>query len=305
MRAPQHHHRALSLRVVFFSGTRAMKRLLVLLAAVCTFIAATRAAEPAAPEFFPMDTAVRSLDLLDTMKQLGFPGISWKGGQPEALAQTVKELRARNLKLYAIYSGATLTRTALTLPSHLVPGLPELKGTDAIVWLPIFSKEFPCSAEEGDTIAVPALVQLADAAATHGLRVAIYPHKNAWAERVQDAVRLAKKVNRPNLGATFNLCHCLMVGDESRIPELLEQSAPHLFAVTINGADAGAPGTSWSRLIRPLDEGTYDTRIVLNKLRALKYRGPIGLQAFGIALPPEENLRRSLTAWTKLQSAKR
>ena len=40
-----------------------------------------------------------------------------------------------------------------------------------------------------------------------GLRVALYPHHGFWVERVEDAVRIAKKVNSKNLGVTFNLCH--------------------------------------------------------------------------------------------------
>lgn len=36
-----------------------------------------------------------------------------------------------------------------------------------------------------------------------------------------------------------------MVGDEAKIHELLADAAPHLFVVTINGADTGAGRTSW------------------------------------------------------------
>ena len=175
-----------------------------------------------------------------------------------------------------------------------------MKGTDTIVWLPINSTEFPKSSPDGDEVAVPALQRLADFAASNGVRIAIYPHTGNWAERVQDAVRLAKRVNRPNFGATFNLCHCLMVGDEAKIPELLAEAAPHLFLVTINGADAGAAATSWNRLIQPLDAGSYDVGIVLRKLQELHYTGPIGLQGYGVKLPVKENLLRSVNGWRKL-----
>lgn len=266
-------------------------------------LGAVHAVDAAPTPFFAMDTAVQSLDRLPAVKECGYAGINWKPGPPEALAATVRQLQASNLKLFAIYAGATLTKTDLTWSPQVEADLAVLEGTDAIIWLPIYSKDFTCSATEGDAIAVPALERLADLAAAHNVRVAIYPHVGAWAERVQDAVRLAQKVKRKNLGVTFNLCHCLMVGDEARIPELLDQVAPHLFLVTINGADTGAARTSWSRLIRPLDEGSYDTRIVLNKLASLHYRGPIGLQGYGISLPAEENLRRSIRAWQELNRA--
>jgi sugar phosphate isomerase/epimerase len=252
--------------------------------------------------FFAMDTAVRGLDELDTVKQLGYDGIGWKSGPPEQLTAAAQQIRQHGLKLFSIYGydGAVLTKTNLTWKSQLEADIIALKGTETIVWLPIVSQEFPKSSPDGDAVAVPALQRLADLAASNGVRLAIYPHTGNWAERVQDAVRLAKLVNRPNFGATFNLCHCLMVGDEAKIPELLAEAAPHLFLVTINGADAGAAATSWERLIQPLDAGSYDVGIVLRKLKELNYTGPIGLQGYGVKLPVKENLLRSMTGWRKL-----
>jgi sugar phosphate isomerase/epimerase len=252
--------------------------------------------------FFAMDTAVRDLNALETVKALGYDGISWKTGKPADVAADAAQIRQRGLKLYAVYSYqyATLTKTNLVLPPQLDGVMEALKGTDAVLWLPINSKDFPVSSSDGDAVAVPALQRLADRAAKHGLRVAIYPHKNCWAERVQDAVRLAKKVARENFGATFNLCHCLMVGDETKIPALLTEAAPHLFLVTINGADTAAGKATWNRAILPLDEGGYDVNIVLRKLEELNYTGPIGLQGYGVSVPVTDNLTRSMSAWRKL-----
>jgi sugar phosphate isomerase/epimerase len=249
-----------------------------------------------------MDTAVRSLDALGTAKELGYDGIGWKLHKPAELAAAVELTRKHGLRLFAVYGGANLTKSGLTTGggSDLRDELAALKGSGAMLWLPIFSKEFAASAEEGDEIAVPALCTLADRAAENGVRIALYPHTGAWIERVQDTVRIARKVNRENLGATFNLCHCLMVGDEAKIPALLAEAAPHLFVVTINGADKDAGRTNWGRLIRPLDEGDYDVRTVLAILRELKWNGPIGLQGFGVKLPVEENLSRSMNAWKAL-----
>jgi sugar phosphate isomerase/epimerase len=274
--------------------------------AVLLFLLLAAAGAARANPFFAMDTAVRSLGELDTAKELGYDGVGWKTGPPAEVAAAVTQVRDHGLKLFAVYSyqTATLTKTNLTSDPHFDEVMKALEGTDAVVWLPIGSKDFPVSSPEGDAVAVPALQSLADLAARHGLRIAIYPHKGCWTERVQDAVRVAKKVDRKNFGVTFNLCHCLMAGDEARIPELLAEAAPHLFLVTVNGADTGAGNTTWRRLIRPLDEGSYDVSLVLKKLAELNYTGPIGLQGFGVNLPAKQNLARSMDAWRKLNERK-
>ena len=115
------------------------------------------------------------------------------------------------------------------------------------------------------------------------------------AMRVQDGVRLAGKVNRKNFGVSFNLCHCLSVGDGEKIPQLLEEARAHLFMVTINGADAG--GTTWQQLIQPLGAGTYDVGIVLRKLRQIGYPGPVAFQGFGIQGDRREILSKTMAAW--------
>ena len=252
--------------------------------------------------FFAMDTAVRNLNELDTVKSLGYDGIGWKTGSAEEVAASVTQVRQRGLKLFAVYSyqSAVLTATGLVLDERLEPAMKALEGTDAVIWLPITSEVFKASSTDGDAIAVPALQRLADTAAGHGLRVAIYPHKGCWTERVQDAVRVAKAVNRKNLGVTFNLCHCLMAGDEAKIPELLAEAKPYLFLVTLNGADSGKPNSDWDQLIRPLDEGSYDTGRLLRTLQELHYSGPIGLQGYNVKLPVKDNLTRSMSAWHRL-----
>ncbi len=222
--------------------------------------------------------------------------------EPARLQAAADQVRQRGLNLFALYAGATVRKDKFETDPRLEGMLAALKGHRAILWLHLGSPDFPLSSPEGDAVAVTGLRRVADLAAAQDLRVALYPHTGEWVERVQDAVRLAKKVDRKNLGVTFNLCHCLMVGDEAKIPELLTEAAPHLFVVTINGADTGAARTSWGRLIRPLDEGSFDVRAVLKKLQALKYAGPIGLQGYGVNLPPKTNLTRSLSAWRKLST---
>ena len=124
------------------------------------------------------------------------------------------------------------------------------------------------------------------------------------ANRVEDAVRVAKKVDRKNVGVTFNLCHALLDGAEARIPALIEEAAPYLFVATINGADSGASKmTEVDRIIQPLDKGTYDVGAVLKKLKAAGFGGPIGLQCYNIKGDPRTLLPGSMAAWRKMSAA--
>lgn len=259
--------------------------------------------------FFAMDTCLKprypSSDLpwkeqIALVREAGYGGMSWTLDGPEELRPLVEEAKRQGIQIVALYASATLGPQGLEPDGRLSQAMKELEGSGVILWLHIGSSAYRPSSEEGDAAALPGLRLLSDEAARHHLRIALYPHVGDWVERVQDAVRLARKVQRKNLGVTFNLCHCLFVGDEERIPQLLSEALPHLFVVTINGADTQAAGSGWNRLIRPLDEGTYDLRRMLGPLAALGYRGPIGLQGFGIGGDVRRNLERSMAAWKRL-----
>jgi hypothetical protein len=143
---------------------------------------------------------------------------------------------------------------------------------------------------------------LGDVAATNELRIAIYPHVGEWTAHFGDATKLAKIVNHRHVGVTFNLCHCLAMGDEGKIPALLDDARSMLFTATINGADSGVKGGQWNRLIQTLDKGTYDTLIVLGKLRQIEFNGPIGFQGYGIQGDTRSILRPTIDAWRKLSA---
>lgn len=75
---------------------------------------------------------------------------------------------------------------------------------------------------------------------------------------------------------------------------------PHLFVVSINGADRG--GQNWDTLIQTLDRGSFDVYEFLKTLRQMGYRGPIGLQHYGIKGDAHENLKRSMEAWQRFSA---
>jgi sugar phosphate isomerase/epimerase len=264
----------------------------------------------AASEFFALDTAmVKNLakDLptaadVDTVAELGYPGIAvvvpneaaWKNLRTVVLPA----LDRRKLKLYGIYSRMLVTRERCVIDPEIARALPELEARGAVIWLATGSKEFKSSDTAADPLIVDAVSGLARQAAQHHLSISLYPHMWDLVARTTDAVRLAGRINLPNVGVTFNLCHALKADGFEHINEMLEAAAPRLNMVTINGADRD--GKEW---IQPLDSGNFDVAALLARLAALGYRGPIGLQGYAVAtrfgIEPRENLRRSMEAWRR------
>jgi sugar phosphate isomerase/epimerase len=170
-----------------------------------------------------------------------------------------------------------------------------LKGRDTIVWLAMPGRKLAAGSAEGDERAVGILREIADLAAGSRLRVSLYPHHAFYVESVDDALRLMRKADRPNVSVTFNLCHWLRVDRKRDLEGLLKRAMPHLTVVTINGADT--EGDDWSRLIQPLGRGGYDMYGLLRTLDSLGYKGPIGFQGYGIKGDVRENLKESMRAW--------
>ena len=94
------------------------------------------------------------------------------------------------------------------------------------------------------------------------------------------------------------MCHWLKV-DGKDLRARLELAKPHLFLVTVSGADVG--GTDWSTLIQTLNRGTFDIYAFLAMLKDLGYAGPVGLQGYGIGGDVSSNLKRSMDAWRACQ----
>jgi sugar phosphate isomerase/epimerase len=220
---------------------------------------------------------------------LGYDGIGYTGVTD--LAERQRAFRARGLRIFNLYVACYVDRFD-PYDSGLLAALPSLAGTDTQLWLTVQGKTM-------DEQRVVAIVRdLADAAARHGVKIALYPHKGFYVANAEEALRLVGRVDRPNVGVTFNLCHELAAGHAARLPEIIRAAAPKLHFVSINGAD---PQGGWNELIRPLDEGSVNVEMLLQELDRAGYRGPIGLQCYNVKGDTETNLRRSLTAWRRFQ----
>lgn len=279
-------------------------RILYLLAVAMTFAAPYLAYAESEADwlFFPYcidthDSMKRSLpEQAAMLKELGFDGVGhlWLDNVKERL----ETLDAEGLKLFQITLLVNITKEEPYDP-RLKEVLPLLKGRD--VQLCLLTGGMNPSDTAGDEKGVAIITEIADMALESGTKIVLYPHANDWLEKVDDAIRLAKKVNRPNVGVMFNLCHWLKVDDEENMVPVLKRALPYLWAVSINGADTAASiheGTgNW---LQPLDSGSFDNAKLLKALKELGYTGPIGLQCWGIEGDVKEHLTRSMNAWKKL-----
>lgn len=243
-----------------------------------------------------------------TLQELGYDGLSAEGYE---MLPLIRELKARNLKLYNTYLTLEFDAVTNALTAPLRKLVDGLQGSGAALWIAVTKvtldgKAFSNSSPEGDAIAVARLGEIADYAEPRGVKIALYPHTWFWVERVGDAVRLADKMNRSGVGATFNLCHWLKVeGDIDPLPAL-KAALPRLFFVSINGADGGDTRTQdWDRLIQTLDRGSYDVNRFVRQLRTLGYAGPVGLQCYNVKGDPKDNLAHSIAAWRKMEGESR
>jgi sugar phosphate isomerase/epimerase len=231
------------------------------------------------------------------LKELGYDGAGhlWLAQVPERL----KTLQEAGLKLFQVYLQVDIGPNKRPYDPQLKEVVTLLKGQGTMLAL-LVSGMRP-SDPAGDARAVEVVREIADAAREADLKVVLYPHSGDWLERVEDALRVAKKVDRPNVGVMFNLCHWLKVDDEKNLKPLLAAAMPHLLAVSIHGADKAEDihaGTgNW---IQPLDSGSFDVLALLKTLKELGYRGPIGLQCYGLGGDARDHLARSIAAWRKL-----
>lgn len=171
----------------------------------------------------------------------------------------------------------------------------KLKGTNTIFWLTILGRRD----KNLDDQAVAVVRELATVADTVGVKVALYPHSGFYVATARDALRVVKQVDRPNVGVTITLCHELMGDQGPELTQIVEEVAPHLFVVTINGADRKEKGQNigWDRLIQPLGQGDFNVYGFLEKLRSVGFTGPIGLQCYGLKGDPLVHLKQSIKTW--------
>lgn len=221
------------------------------------------------------------------LKGLGYGGIQYSGCGD--LEKRCAAFDAAGLKIVGLYVWSRVGPKGPTYDPNLKKAIAWLKGRDVMLWLTVQGK-----AKDADAQAVKVVREIGDLAQASGLKVSLYPHLGFHVATVEDGLRIAQKVDRKNVGTSFNLCHWLKEKDQANLAERIKRVMPYLSLVSINGADSEG---GWDKLIQTLDRGKYDVYAFLKALKQAGYKGPVGLQCYNVKGDIKENLTRSLKAW--------
>ena len=235
-------------------------------------------------------------------KELGYDGWGGHYGEGDYTARRAA-LDQAGLELPELYWGLDLDSVGnWSYKEGLKEAIMDSKDRDLIVSFIVKAPAFQANQTEGDPLLVKALQELADFAAPYGVKIAVYPHVDVYCETLEHSLRLAKMADRDNVGAIFNLCHLLKKEGEEGWEQKLTDALPHLYMISICGADAGnTREMAWDQLIQPLGEGSFDTYALVKTALDKGYEGPFGLQCYNIKQDAKVAMTTSINTWNEYQ----
>ena len=191
------------------------------------------------------------------------------------------------------------------IDNRLESAINKLKGTNTIIapYILADTKRFKPNSPEGDSEAIKLLQLISMWSKKSGLEVAIYPHFSFYVERTDHSLQLAQKVNRKNVGLSFNLCHWLAttsLAERAYLKNHLKELKPYLKMMTISGAyDVISQKKSiFDDYILPLGTGNFDTYdLVKFMVKTIKYKNPIGVQCYNIKGNKPQLIRNTMSVW--------
>lgn len=239
---------------------------------------------------------------IEMIAELGYDGLHYTFNNPIVGPQEVGELpalcRKHGIELTAVWGNINTHFE----PEHTVRGLnrsllenhPEGVALELSLWA--LAGEPAPSDEKGDEAAMEALAPFLEMAEERGVpAVVLYPHFSFWMERMEDAVRLCKKINHPLLKVAFCGFHWYYLGERD-IGKTLDEAGDLLAHVNLNGTREKIDWVAGNTL-EPLDSGEMDNFAVLAALHDRGFKGPIGFQGYGIGGDVYANLHRSMEAY--------
>lgn len=225
-------------------------------------------------------------------REYGFAGTVFDHARQ--IPERLRALDDAHLQLFFLWLTVDISHGEIKYEPAMEYAIEALKGRGTVVWVAIQGDDAGSGAGAEER-AIQAIDRISDLASQSNLRVALYPHYGFYLARFSDVVRVAERTGRNNVGVTFNLCHELRSGFDPEFPQLLDKAIPRLYGVTINGADRR--GRDWDTLIQPLGRGDYDVTGLVRTITKAGYRGPFGIQCYGLKGDPGVYLKQSMAAW--------
>ena len=241
-----------------------------------------------APKFFPYE--VKSSP--SKLKALSYDGCEIPFVTGDALARRIKAADEAQMVIFSTYIPHDVRKPfpMEKLEAFMAP----LKGRELVIELVL--RGYPPGAPEGVEPIVKLLKEIGTRAATYQLRIAVYNHIASYCESVPFTIDIINKVDLPNVGYCFIVCHWLRLEGAKDYRPLLKANPEKLFMVTTNGSTV----ESKKAPIWPLDVGNFNQAQLLKTLDQIKYTGPVGLQCYNIKLPEQVHLKRSMATWKNL-----
>jgi hypothetical protein len=114
-----------------------------------------------------------------------------------------------------------------------------------------------------------------------------------------DTLRIAKAVDRRNVGVMFHLHHWQAVGnrDLEKLREDLAKAQTYLMIVVIQGTDKD------KATHKILGEGSFDMVPLVRTLRDIAYHGPLGTMGYTQSGDIPGKLKRGHQAWGEIKTA--
>ncbi len=240
---------------------------------------------------------------IDVLAECGYQGamLSLKDdpNRWKMLPAYLAALKKHDVRLTAIHARFYIEDG--TYPQVIKDNLPLLKDTKVVLVPSVGSrKKLDRKDPKAVEIAVEILREMSDDAKEYGLGgIAPYMHIGNWIETIDDNVRIARAVDRRNVGVMFHLHHWQAVGnrDLGKLREDLENAKPYLMIVVIQGTDQD------KATHKILGEGTFDMVPLVRTLREIDYQGPLGTMGYTQSGDIPGKLKRAYRAWEKIKAA--
>jgi sugar phosphate isomerase/epimerase len=216
------------------------------------------------------------------------------------IPQRLRALDEARLQWFFLWLTVDISHGQIRYEPGMEAAIEALQGRGTVLWVAIQGDDAGGGGAGAEKRTIQAVDRISDLASRSNLRVALYPHYGFYLSRFRDVVRVGERVGRSNVGVTFNLCHELRSGFDPEFHHLLDNAIPRLYGVTLNGADR--QGQDWSTLIQPLGRGDYDVTELVRTIAKAGYRGPFGIQCYGLKGDPGVYLKQSMAAWRVLSA---